>query len=62
MQARLWIIPPLLALAAFCFYGLLATFEPGNHLAWRIAYSAGIVLCLVGCVATWVMTGKRLGD
>ena len=58
MHPRIWIIPPLLALAAFCFYGLLATFEPGNFLAYRIAYTLVIALCLIGCVVTWVMTRK----
>lgn len=62
MQARLWIIPPLLALAALCGYGLLATFEPGDHTAYRLAYTAGLALCLVGCVVTWVMSGKRSED
>lgn len=58
MQARIWIIPPLLALAAFCFYGLLATFEPGDFLAYRIAYATTIALCLLGCIITWIMTTK----
>ena len=58
MHPRIWIIPPLLALAAFCFYGLLATLESGDFLAYRIAYAVGIVLCLAGSAVTWVMTGK----
>lgn len=58
MLARICIIPPLLALAAFCFYGILATYEPGDFAVYRIAYAAGLTLCLVGCVATWVLTGK----
>ena len=56
MHARIWIIPPLLALAAFCFYGVLATFEPGDFLVYRIAYAVGIVACLAGSVATWILT------
>ena len=58
MQARIWIIPPLLALAALCGYGLLATFELGDHTTYRIAYAAGIALCLAACVITWIKTGK----
>ena len=58
MELRLWIIPPLLALAAFCFYGLLATFETGDHLLWRITYTAGIAFCLLGCIITWIKTAK----
>ncbi|MGB1123754.1 MAG: hypothetical protein ACPG4Q_00990 [Phycisphaeraceae bacterium] len=58
MLARLLIIPPLLALAAFGCYGFLATFEPGTHLAWRVGYAVVVALCLAGCVATWVMSGR----
>jgi len=61
MTARLLIIPPLLALAALCGYGLLATFEPGDHTAYRIAYTAGLALCLVGCVVVWVKSGEPKG-
>ena len=53
---RIWIIPPLLAFAAICFYGFLATFEPGDFLAWRIAYVVGFTLSVIGCIATWVLT------
>lgn len=59
MERRIWIIPPLLALAALCFYGLLATFEPGDFLAYRIAYATGIALCLAACIITWIKTGKN---
>lgn len=58
-QIRIWVIPPLLALAVFCFYGFLAAGEPGNAPAWRIAYGVGIALCLIGCVVAWVMSGQR---
>jgi|GEM_PF-1887841 len=58
MLARIFIIPVLLGLAALFTFGLLATFEPGDFLAWRIGYGAGITLCLVGCVATWLLTRK----
>ncbi|MFK7787925.1 MAG: hypothetical protein AB8C95_00345 [Phycisphaeraceae bacterium] len=56
MLIRLLVIPVLIALAAFCFYGALATFEPPGSLVFRIAYAAGIALCLAGSVATWVWT------
>ncbi|MFK7789921.1 MAG: hypothetical protein AB8C95_10585 [Phycisphaeraceae bacterium] len=58
MQLRIWIIPPLLALAAFCFYGVLATFESGDFLIWRIAYATVLALCLAGSALIWIKTGK----
>lgn len=42
----------LLALAAFCAFGLLATFEPARNpnaaLAWRVGYGVGLLVCLRG--------------
>ena len=37
----------LLALAAFCVFGALATYEPmdGGALGWRVGYGAAIVTC-----------------
>lgn len=58
MHARIWIIPPLLALAAFCFYGLLATLEPGDHLTYRIIYATGLALSLAACPAVWILNRK----
>lgn len=55
---RIWIIPPLLALDAFCAYGFIASTEPGTDPAWRIAYIVGSVLCFAGIVATWVLTAR----
>lgn len=40
-----------LAVAAFCAFGLVASFEPGsNALSWRIGYGVVLVACLVGAV------------
>lgn len=35
----------LLAVAAFCVFGILATFEPGTALGWRVGYGAALVAC-----------------
>ena len=37
----------LLALAAFCAFGFLATYEPmdGGALGWRIGYGAALAAC-----------------
>jgi hypothetical protein len=59
MQTRLWTIPLLLGAAALCGYGLIASSEPGVSPGFRIAYAAGLALCLVACVATWIVSGKR---
>ena len=50
------IIPLFIAIAALCLFGFLATFETGTNLTWRIFYSAGILLCFAGGIATWVFT------
>ncbi|MEE2907999.1 MAG: hypothetical protein VX527_09235 [Planctomycetota bacterium] len=49
---------PCLALAALfllltllCLYGLLASFEPGTDIWWKIGYGLGIVIFLV--LALW---------
>jgi len=41
----------LLAIALFCVFGFLASFEPGNGLAWKIGYGALGCICLTGAVA-----------
>lgn len=58
MLLRLIIIPVLLALAAFCFYGVLATMEPPGSPILRIVYGVGIAVCLAGSAVTWVWTGN----
>lgn len=49
----------LLAIAAFCLFGFLATFEPsdtpGVFMAFRIGYAIGGVACLVGMIALIVI-------
>lgn len=57
-QILIWVIPPLLALAAFCFYGVLATYEPPGWPILRIVYAAGVVLCLAGTFATCILARK----
>lgn len=46
-----------LLLALFCLYGLLASFEPGNDIWWKIGYGVGIVIFL--SLAMWSLL--RLG-
>jgi len=39
----------LLAFTAFCSFGFLATYEPGDgHLTWRIGYGIAIMASLYG--------------
>jgi hypothetical protein len=41
----------LLAIAAFCSFGFLATYEPvDGALAWRVGYVAAIIACLYGAL------------
>lgn len=48
-----------LALAAFCVYGILATFEPGPRaIPFRIGYSVGGVLCLAAALSAFVIKKK----
>jgi hypothetical protein len=52
----------LLAIAAFCAFGFLATFEPsdtpGMFMVFRIGYSVVGVACLVGTIAL-IVKGVR---
>jgi len=45
----------LLAVAAFCVFGFLATFEPTNNqgqfMAFRVGYSVIILGCIAGVIA-----------
>ena len=54
----------LLAVAAFCLVGFLATFEPtdtpGAFMTFRIGYAVVGVLCLVGTVALIVNIVRKL--
>lgn len=48
-----------LAIAAFCVFGFMATFEPGPRaIPFRIGYSVVGVLCLVAAVAALVPRRK----
>jgi uncharacterized membrane protein len=41
----------LLALALFCLFGFLASFEPGNGLLWKAGYGALACGCFAMAVA-----------
>jgi hypothetical protein len=45
----------LLAVAGFCVFGFLATFEPPGLIGWRIAYGAIGLTCLA--IARWLLLG-----
>ncbi len=50
--SRLVLTVPLLALAVFCAYGFLASFEPGPWLVFHIGYPLLGLACLTG---TWFL-------
>ena len=54
---------PLLAVAAFCVFGFLATFEPTNNpgqfMAFRIGYSVIGLGCLVGVILLFVSALRK---
>jgi hypothetical protein len=41
----------LLAIALFCAFGFIASFEPGNGWPWKVVYGVLFFGCLVGVVA-----------
>jgi hypothetical protein len=48
-----WILAFLLwAVAGFCLFGFLATFEPGagNAIAFRATYTVGGIVCIASAV------------
>ena len=49
----------LLAVAAFCGFGFLATFEPPGSVGWRIGYTVVGLACLAA--AAWLLLGGRRG-
>ena len=57
--------PMLLAVAAFCLFGFLATFEPtdrpGQFLAFRIGYAIVGIGCLAGAIASIVNVFRKAG-
>lgn len=49
----------LLAFTAFCSFGFLATYEPGDgHLTWRIGYGVAVIASLYG-VARLLRGGSK---
>lgn len=55
LVARLITAALLAAPGGFCFYGLLASFEPGDHASWRIGYSLIGLSCFAA--AAWLGYG-----
>ena len=55
----------LLAVAAFCLFGFLATFEPtdrpGQFLAFRVGYAVVDIACLAGAIGSVVIAFRRAG-
>jgi uncharacterized membrane protein YkvI len=53
----------LVAVAAFCAFGFLASFEPGNGLSWKVAYG-GLACFSLGCAVAVVCSraGRRVSD
>jgi hypothetical protein len=50
----------LAGVAAFCLFGLMATFEPleqSTQLGWRTGYTAIGIMCLGG--AAWLIWPRR---
>jgi hypothetical protein len=43
-----------LAIAAFCVFGFLASFEPGVGPAWKIGYAVVFVVALLGAAVAWL--------
>jgi hypothetical protein len=52
----------LLAMALFCAFGFLASFEPGNGLIWKLGYGALACGFLVGAVALFRGGRKNAGE
>ena len=43
-----------LAIAAFCVFGFLASFEPGVSPAWKVGYAVVFVVALLGAAGAWL--------
>jgi hypothetical protein len=54
---RIVIVVVLLAVAAFCAFGFLATFEQTGSIGLRIGYAVLGTLCF--CVAAWALSRKQ---
>jgi hypothetical protein len=49
----------LVAVAAFCAFGFLASFEPPGFLVFRWLYGAIAVACSMSIVALWLVSPRR---
>lgn len=49
----------LLAVAAFCGFGLLASFEPGVSVAWRVGHALVGTSCVIGALAVALQRSSR---
>ena len=49
----------LVAIAAFCCFGFLASFESPDFLVFRWLYGAVVVACVAAMVAVWVVKTTR---
>jgi hypothetical protein len=47
---------PFLAVAAFCGFGFLATFEPTGNVTQFLAFRIGYAIVGIGCLATSAFT------
>ena len=52
--SRMALTSILAAIAAFCCYGFLATFEPPGFLVFRWLYGAVAVGCIIAIAAVWL--------
>jgi len=51
--ARLLASLALLAVAGFCAFGFMASFEPGCWWGWKAVYAGLGAACLAGTVMVW---------
>lgn len=56
---RIVMILFFLLIAAFCAFGLLASFESPGFIGWRIVYGAAGLACLLGAAWATTATLKR---
>ncbi|MFK7819137.1 MAG: hypothetical protein AB8G99_10490 [Planctomycetaceae bacterium] len=53
----------LLAVAGFCGFGFLASFEPPGSLIWKLGYAVSGLSALIGAVWPWFTAfGPDQGD
>lgn len=56
---RVLLMLVLLAIAAFCLFGFLATFEPPQYPGWRVAYGTVGVICIIGAIGVMLVPHRR---